>query len=168
MAAAASAAELAAPATPVAGAPAGEEAAAGLANTPERPKRQRAPKIDIDAAIAGYQTEVKRAAKLMADARRNARNERRKKQRLMKKASSLSHEDLERIATLKRVGLWDPAVVAPRDPGEVEAAAVAVPPPAPLPAPEIPSTVVRSELEDAAAPAASRESVDGDASSAEE
>lgn len=48
----------------------------------------------------------------MADARRNARNEKRKKQRLMKKASSLTAEDLERIAVLKRCGLWNPAETA--------------------------------------------------------
>ena len=76
-------------------------------------KRQRAPKIDIDAAIAVYQQEVKKAAKLMAEARRSAKNEKRKKQRLMKKASTLSQDDLERIATLKRVGLWNPALGAP-------------------------------------------------------
>ena len=34
----------------------------------------------------------------------------------MKKASSLSTDDLERIATLKRVGLWNPGLGAPADP----------------------------------------------------
>ena len=86
------------------------------AGKPSPQKRPRAPKIDIDAAIAAYQQEVKKAAKLMAEARKSARNEKRKKQRLMKKASSLSTDDLERIATLKRVGLWNPGLGAPADP----------------------------------------------------
>lgn len=52
--------------------------------------------------------EAKKAAKVVQDAKTNARNQRRKKQRLMKKAQTLSADDLERIALLKRVGLWNP------------------------------------------------------------
>lgn len=74
----------------------------------EKRKRQRAPRIDIDASIAAAQAEMKKAAKIMADARRDTKNERRKKQRLMKKAAGLNSEDLERIAVLKRCGMWDP------------------------------------------------------------
>ena len=50
---------------------------------------------------------MKSAQKDMAEARRQGRNERRKKQRLVKKAAHLSPEDLERIAVLKRCGLAD-------------------------------------------------------------
>ena len=50
---------------------------------------------------------MKAAQKEVAEARRQARNERRKKQRLIKKAANLSAEDLERIAVLKRCGLAD-------------------------------------------------------------
>jgi hypothetical protein len=99
--------------TPVSEAAAAVVAAAGLPDRAQ--KRRRAPKIDIDAAISRYQEEVKRAAKLMQEARRQARNERRKKQRLMKKASSLTSDDLERIAVLKRCGLWAPGEPRARD-----------------------------------------------------
>jgi hypothetical protein len=112
------AAEAAAPTTPVV-APAvdreapflavAETAAAATPPPVEKKKRQRAPRIDIDASIAAAHAEMKRAAKLMTEARRDARNEKRKKQRLMKKAAGLNSEDLERIAVLKRCGLWDPA-----------------------------------------------------------
>ena len=112
------AAEAAAPATPVA-APALDdearsraEAGAAAAATPppvEKKKRQRAPRVDIDGSIAAAHAETKKAAKLMAEARREAKNEKRKKQRLMKKAAGLNSEDLERIAVQKRCGVWGPA-----------------------------------------------------------
>ena len=49
----------------------------------------------------------------MAEARVQARNERRKKARLLKKAAALSPQDLERIAALKRCGLRDPSLGVP-------------------------------------------------------
>ena len=45
---------------------------------------------------------------MVNEARRAARNERRRKSRLMKKAATLTPEDLERIAVLKRCGLYNP------------------------------------------------------------
>ncbi len=78
--------------------------------TPSPKKRRQAPKIDIDAAIARHMADVKEAAKMVHEARKQARNEKRKKQRLMRKAASLTPEDLERIAVLKRCGLWQPSV----------------------------------------------------------
>ena len=87
-------------------------AAAGAIVTDEegvRRKRAKAPKIDIDALIAQQVLNMKNAKKLECQARRLMRNEKRKKQRLVKKASSLTPDDLERIAVLKRCGLWDPA-----------------------------------------------------------
>jgi hypothetical protein len=71
-------------------------------------KRKPRPRIDLDDAIAAAQSSYKQAAKCMAKARAEARNEKRKKARLFKKASQLSAGDLERIAILKRSGLWDP------------------------------------------------------------
>lgn len=90
--------------------------AAAPAETPSPRKRRQTPKIDIDAAIARHMAEVKEAAKLVHEARKHARNEKRKKQRLMKKAASLTPEDLERIAVLKRCGLWQPSVDAAEAP----------------------------------------------------
>jgi len=78
------------------------------ATSPPARKRARAPRIDIDAAILKHMDEIKRASKLVNDARRAARNERRRKSRLMKKAATLTPEDLERIAVLKRCGLYNP------------------------------------------------------------
>ena len=96
----------AAPATPVAGS--SLNAVADAVSPPAR-KRARAPRIDIDTAILKHMDEIKRASKLVNDARRAARNERRRKSRLMKKAATLTPEDLERIAVLKRCGLYNPA-----------------------------------------------------------
>ena len=45
---------------------------------------------------------------LSSEARADARNEKRKKARLYKKCAQLSAMDLERIAVLKRSGMWDP------------------------------------------------------------
>lgn len=73
-----------------------------------RRTRARTPKIDIDALIAQHMANMKNAKKLESEAKKMVRNEKRKKQRLMKKASSLTPDDLERIAVLKRCGLWDP------------------------------------------------------------
>ena len=71
-------------------------------------KRKARPRIDLDDAIAAAQQSFRQAAKCMAKARADARNEKRKKARLFKKAAQLSPMDLERIAVLKRSGMWDP------------------------------------------------------------
>ena len=67
--------------------------------------RAKRPRIDYDDSIAKARAAMLKAQKDVADARRVARNERRKKQRLVKKAAALSPDDLERIAVLKRCGL---------------------------------------------------------------
>lgn len=85
---------------------------------PARKRRKAAlPRIDLDTAIAEARDAMKQAAKMLQDAKSTARNERRKKARLLKKAASLNSEDLERIAVLKRCGLWDPKLqrFAPAD-----------------------------------------------------
>ena len=71
-------------------------------------KRKARPRIDLDDAIAAAQQSFRQTAKCMAKARADARNEKRKKARLFKKAAQLSPMDLERIAVLKRSGMWDP------------------------------------------------------------
>ena len=75
-------------------------------------KRAKRPAIDLDAAIRDAATAMKAAQKRVQEAKTQARNERRKKQRLLKKAASLNAEDLERIAVLKRCG-WTRSDDAP-------------------------------------------------------
>lgn len=110
-------AEAPAPVTPLSNASAASASAASAgAGAPLTPvvhkaggkKRARAPKIDLDAAILKHQEEAKKAAKLIAEARRQVRNEKRKKQRILKKCAELSTEDVERMLILKRCNLWDP------------------------------------------------------------
>ena len=88
------------------------EAPAGKAETEQpagRPaqgtKRRRRPTIDIDDCIFQAREQLLKAKKIVAAAKAEARNERRRKQRVIKKAAALSMEDLERIAVLKRCGL---------------------------------------------------------------
>ena len=94
------------------GAEAPEDIAAAKSKAKATPKahgkRKARPRIDLDDAIARAQQSFKEAAKCMAKARADARNEKRKKARLFKKAAQLSAMDLERIAVLKRSGMWDP------------------------------------------------------------
>jgi hypothetical protein len=77
----------------------------GSASTGIR-KREKRPHIDYDAKIAEASAVIKNMTRAVAAAKSAQRNERRKKQRLLKKAACLSPEDLERIAVLKRCGLW--------------------------------------------------------------
>ena len=84
-------------------------AARARVGAPPRRPRQKAPTIDIDAQIYAAAQQIRAASIAMSAAKRMARNEKRKKQRLSKKAQGLSVEDLERLAVIKRCGLWDPA-----------------------------------------------------------
>lgn len=68
-------------------------------------KRQRKAPIDIDEHIETARAKMKEAQKMVTAAKTQARNEKRKKQRLVKKAATLTSEDLERIAVWKRSGL---------------------------------------------------------------
>lgn len=99
-------AELDAAATAPAGAAAPSPPQDATPQTSTRRKR-KAP-IDIDEHIAAARKAMKEAQKQVSAAKTQARNERRKKQRLIKKASTLTSEDLERIAVWKRCGI-DPA-----------------------------------------------------------
>jgi hypothetical protein len=80
-------------------------AAAVVAGDSSR-KRAKRPDIDYDEKIQEATKNIKEMARAMAAAKSAQKNERRKKQRLVKKASQLSPEDLERIAVLKRCGMW--------------------------------------------------------------
>lgn len=121
-AAATSASDAVAPGTPASSTTASSAAAAAAggpvaaAVTPQ--KRRRAAKIDLDDRIAEATRDMKHAQKALHAARAQARNERRKKQRLVKKAAALTTADLERIAQLKKGGLWDPALGLPAPPLE--------------------------------------------------
>ena len=75
---------------------------------PRRRRRKEHPPIDIDKTIADAREAVKAAQRAMTEARALARNERRKRARLIKKAAQLSPRDLDRIAILKKCGVWDP------------------------------------------------------------
>ena len=90
---------------------ASETAVVGPVAAPKRvgrPKKSSRPKIDIDDEIdeANRLAEVTR--KMMQAAKSAQRNSRRSKQRLVRKAGKLNASDLERIATLKRCGLFVP------------------------------------------------------------
>jgi hypothetical protein len=69
-------------------------------------KRAKRPDIDYDEKIQEATKNIKEMARAMTAAKSAQKNERRKKQRLVKKASALSPEDLERVAVLKRCGMW--------------------------------------------------------------
>lgn len=98
---------------PSAGAPALPTSPASCAASSDTPagKRKRAhrPPIDIDAKIKDLSKDIEAAQKLLRETKTSQRNERRKKKRLMAKAATLSSVDLERIAVLKRCGLYDPS-----------------------------------------------------------
>ena len=85
---------------------------------PHSRRRASRPPIDLDDTIAAARTAAKAAAKALAQARTEARTERKRRARLVRKASQLSSEDLERIAVLKRTGFWDPTRCDAVVPGE--------------------------------------------------
>ena len=68
-------------------------------------KRRDKPEIDLDDHIRKAQMTIKIARTQVREARLLAEHARRKKQRLVRKASTLNVEDLERMAVLKRCGL---------------------------------------------------------------
>ena len=91
-----------------------------------RPKRRQAGRVDVDERIEHAKQKAKEAKAAVKKAVHEARNEKKRRCRLMKKAASLSVEDLQRIAKLKRAGLRDSAFGVPMpmgDPPEDGAAA---------------------------------------------
>ena len=101
--AAAAAAASAKPA--VAGAP-------GMPDKVARPTavRRKQGKIDYDNNIARKKVEMKELSRELRRTKADSRNEKRKKQRLVRKAAQLTIVDLHRIAALKKAGIWDPAL----------------------------------------------------------
>ena len=97
--------------------------------------RRKQGKIDYDANIARKKEEMKDLCRGLKHAKADSRNEKRKKQRLVRKAAQLTIQDLHRIAALKQAGIWDPAMGLTEVPlGGADAAAAAgeaevVPPP---------------------------------------
>ena len=83
----------------------GDAAVAPQQKLPPKSKRRAKPALDLDEHIRAAQEAMKTARKQVAYARAQAKLEKRKKQRLVRKASSLNVEDLERIAVLKRCAL---------------------------------------------------------------
>ena len=75
------------------------------------------PEIDLDANIREARATIQRAQAALSQARQQAKADRRKKARLIRKACHLSPADLERIAVLKRCGLAgvEPAARGPQD-----------------------------------------------------
>jgi hypothetical protein len=59
-------------------------------------RRQR-PRIDLDDSIAAARETIKQAQQDMVEARRTTKNEKRQKQRTLRKAAALSSEELQRI-----------------------------------------------------------------------
>ena len=82
-------------------------------------KRRVKPTIDLDEHIRAAQEAMKAARKQVQQARAAAKLEKRKKQRLVRKASALNVDDLERIAVLKRCAL----LMTPPAPGSEASAA---------------------------------------------
>ena len=92
--------------------------AQGRAQAKEESRRRKSrPPIDLDDTIAAARAAAKAAATALAHARQEARTERKRRARLVRKASQLSSEDLERIAVLKRTGFWDPSIGDALQPG---------------------------------------------------
>ena len=82
-----------------------------------RRKRVDRPEIDLDANIREARATIQRAQAALSQARQQAKADRRKKARLIRKACHLSPADLERIAVLKRCGLAgvEPSARGPQD-----------------------------------------------------
>ena len=75
---------------------------------PDRKLRKKAGHIDLDDRILLAKQRAATAMLLVKQARNEARNEKKRRTRLLRKAGALTDLDLERIAKLKRAGLWDP------------------------------------------------------------
>ena len=86
--------------------PAVPASAKAEAKASTRSKRAAKPKIDLDDEIRRANDLAAMSRKMLSVAKQTSRNNRKAKQRLIKKAGKLSPEDLERIAVLKRCGLY--------------------------------------------------------------
>ena len=86
--------------------PASSQGSQAEAKASPKRKREARPKIDLDDEIRRANELASVSRKMLAAARNTSRNNKKAKQRLIKKAGKLSPEDLERIAVLKRCGLF--------------------------------------------------------------
>ena len=98
-----------------AAAAASETAAAAAPGTPDKVgrvpgERRKQGKIDYDHNIALKKVEMKELSRSLKRTKADSRNEKRKKQRLVRKAAQLTIVDLHRIAALKKAGIWDPGL----------------------------------------------------------
>ena len=98
-----------------AGAASAQPAVAGAPGMPDkvaRPTavRRKQGRIDYDNNIARKKVEMKELSRELRRTKADSRNEKRKKQRLVRKAAQLTIVDLHRIAALKKAGIWDPAL----------------------------------------------------------
>ena len=92
--------------------PTGSERAAEIGQPKAKAQAQRKPRgrllnrptIDLDGTIEAAKQAARDAAKALTLARSEARANRKRRARLLNKAATLSAEDLERIAVLKRTG----------------------------------------------------------------
>ena len=82
-------------------------ASPAAAKASPRSKKASRPKIDLDDEIRRANDLANMSRKMLSAAKNVSRNNRKAKQRLIKKAGKLSPEDLERIAVLKRCGLYE-------------------------------------------------------------
>ena len=93
--------------------PVAETAAQAKGKARSRPVR---PRIDLDEQIAQANKLAEVSKKMLSAAKTAQKNQRKQKQRLIRKAGKLSAEDLERIAVLKRCGLYADADSVPEEP----------------------------------------------------
>ena len=86
------------------------EAAQPKAKAHRRPRGRilNRPTIDLDSSIEAAKQAARDASKALALARSEARANRKRRARLLNKAATLSVEDLDRIAVLKRTGRHAP------------------------------------------------------------
>lgn len=78
------------------------------AASPKKAAKRKRPQIDLDAEIAEANRLAEISKKMLRSAKTCQANTRRQKTRLLRKAGRLSATDLERIAVLKRCGLYAP------------------------------------------------------------
>jgi len=129
---------------------AGSAAAPAAAFTPGTPEKvPRAPgdrrkkgKIDYDHHIEMKKLEMKELGRVLKKTKADSRNEKRKKQRLVRKAASLTVTDLHRIAALKKAGIWDPGLGLVEVPCAAADGAAARPSPEVGPDPAAPAALV--------------------------
>ena len=86
--------------------PAAPTSAKAEAKASTRSKKAARPKIDLDEEIRRANDLAAMSRKMLNVAKPTSKNNRKAKQSLIKKAGKLSPEDLERIAVLKRCGLF--------------------------------------------------------------